>query len=132
MNTNKAVLERRREKIIQNDKLINDLDNYINTYDRQGEIILNSILSRDIKNDFIKLLTVCTIVLLFVYLLYKYKMIPKKYALYAGYFVISLTLGIIMLRFYKNKNKTKYNLQTKVFNTDNNNSQKTNIVKETK
>jgi hypothetical protein len=110
LNTGNNILERQSRKISNNNKIIKDLDNYIDTYDRQKGVVLDNVLKRDSNVTIIKLVTICLMVLVFIYLAKQLNILNSNIALYCSYFIIVLFLGIGLFKLIdmQNRNTNKY------------------------
>ena len=94
--------------------------NYIDTYDRQRGVVLDSVLKRESNSTIIKLIATCLMVLVFIYLLKKLNLLNYNISIYCSYFIIVLFIGIGVFKFTNIFNRKTYKYQEKEFKKVNN------------
>lgn len=117
LKTGRDVVQRRKQKVLQNSKILSDLENLVDTSTRQGHIMINSVMGRDGTYNYFRITAICLLILVFIYILKKLKLIGDKISLYFSYGIIGLFVGILLLQFLNDKNRIKYSPGEKKFNT---------------
>ena len=120
LKTVNSVIERRRKKIAQNNIILKDLDNYIDTYGRHKISILDKIIRRENTSIYMKLTTICLMIVIFIYILKLLMNLDGNQCLYISYFVIALFIGFGLLKFIQDKNNSDYNYEQKKFSVHSN------------
>ena len=107
----------KNKNIVNNNKnILKELDIKLDTYNRQGNIIFQSLLKRNNIETFLKLLVLYFFIIMILLILKHYNMIKNKDTITYIIFILTVLLtGLVFLRFVNSKNRSKYNYQNKNF-----------------
>lgn len=109
LQTGLVVLQDKKKRYEHNKKILDNLDNIIDTHTRQKNLQIDYLFSGDDNYIFIKLITICLLLVVFVYILSYYKILNKKQSSYVAYGVFILFGGIALIKIIKtlsSKNKS--------------------------
>ena len=112
LKTGLSVLETKKKKYDHNKNILDDLDNYIDTHIRQKNLQIDYLFKGDDISIFIKLVTICLLLVLFVYILSYYKVLDDRQASYTSYAIFILFGGIALIKMFNtltNKDKSMDN-----------------------
>lgn len=105
-----------KNNLKKNDIIIKNIDENIDTIDRQGGITLNGIMKRDKIEIFMKLMLLYLVIWILLLFFKKINIIRDNGIInYIMFFVTVLIGGLIFIRFSSNMNRSSYNYKNKIF-----------------
>ena len=105
-----------KNNLSKNNKIIKNIDQHLDTVNRQGSIILQAILKRDKLEIFLKLLVLYLVIFILLLFFKKINIIRDNNIIrYIMFFITILMGGLVFVRFTNSHNRSKYNYQNKVF-----------------
>tara|TARA_Y100000389_G_scaffold205096_1_gene263083 strand:+ start:1354 stop:3612 length:2259 start_codon:yes stop_codon:yes gene_type:complete len=130
LKTGQEVVNRRKLKVMENNRILSDLSNILDTSRRHGEIMINSVNRRDGTFNYFRITALCLLILVFIYILKRFGLLNTKISLYISYTIITLFVGIILFRFFNDKDKLQYSYAEKKFNTETPKEEGNKIIRE--
>lgn len=113
-----SIFQWNKNNLTKNDKLIKNIGQNLDTVDRQGSIVLNSILRRDKMEIFLKLVLLYLIIWILLLFFKKINIINKDGINYIMFFVTVLIGGLVFIRLSQNNNRSKYSYTKKIFHSE--------------
>ena len=118
INIHQQLLHRRENEIENNTQDIIDLENNLDTYKRQNNILIDGELNKQNNLTFYGLLSFILIIILILSILkIKNKITNEKFT-YIIFIIIMLFIGFTVIKWDNLKNRSAYNYQNKIFKSE--------------